>query len=277
MGTRNPPAWGILVFGLFLLIQGSPLVAAGSATRHVAVGGGSVAEAALELASMAGTIDGGLSGTAGRVASATFGATDASQLLFGPEDLATSPLLLLHDPFSISVRLLTSLFLVICLILVLSWFLQKRSGLQQSVYGRVLGVLPLNPRGSVFLVDILGRVFALGVTDQQVSLLFEVTDKTTTDALRLQSPTSTVPGLDRMFAFLRRGRTAEEAPPVESDFAGYIEKARENIQQMDRIRVRREEPPAEAGRRPPPPPEPSGPPSGSPPSSPPPDRTKPLL
>ena len=53
--------------------------------------------------------------------------------------------------------------------------------------GRVLENLALGPRMSVCLVEMADRVFLLGVTEQNVTLLSEITDEEEIDRLRRQS------------------------------------------------------------------------------------------
>ena len=99
----------------------------------------------------------------------TLAATDS--WLFSPAEIATSPLFLASDPISTSLRLVSSLFVVILLIFGLSWFLQRRVGLGSSVFGKTLGVIPIDSRRFVYLMEILGRVYILGVTETQISLI----------------------------------------------------------------------------------------------------------
>ena len=64
------------------------------------------------------------------------------------------------------------------------------------------------------LVDIMGKVLILGVTETNINLLCELTDKDTLDALRLQNDQPS-PGIERLFAFLNR-KNEEPVPTQKS-------------------------------------------------------------
>ncbi|MBR0103208.1 MAG: flagellar biosynthetic protein FliO, partial [Selenomonadaceae bacterium] len=53
--------------------------------------------------------------------------------------------------------------------------------------GRILENLPLGPNRSVCTVEMGGRVFLLGVTDHNINLLGEITDKELIEHLHAQS------------------------------------------------------------------------------------------
>ncbi len=105
------------------------------------------------------------------------------------------------DPMGVSLRILSSLFAVIILAFGISWFIQKRGGLGGNVFGKVLGILPLDNRRMLYIVDVMGRVLILGVTETNINLLGELTDKDTLDSLRLQDNQPS-PGMEKLFSFL---------------------------------------------------------------------------
>jgi len=173
-------------------------------------------------------------------------ATDA--LLFLPsETAASSPFLTAPDPFTTSLSILTSLALVVGLIFVISWFLQRRQGLSGSACGRTLGILPIDGRRFVYIVDVMGRILVLGVTEHHISMLCEITDRAMIDSLRIQpGGAPTIPGLDKVFAFLKSNRLKtspgedESAEPRDGkSFADHTERAQQQIRKMEEMIIRR--------------------------------------
>ncbi|MBF0500771.1 MAG: FliO/MopB family protein [Candidatus Riflebacteria bacterium] len=168
-----------------------------------------------------------------------------ADLLFPPNEVATSPGAMLSDPFSIVLRLITSLAIVIGLVFALAWLLQKRGGLYRSVFGRTLGILPLDNRRFIYLVDVMGRILVLGVTEQQINLLCEISDKATIDALRIQTNTTATPGLERLFGFLRRGGqmgpedSTDESEVGTSNFSAHTQNAQAQIRQVEKLMFQR--------------------------------------
>ncbi len=116
------------------------------------------------------------------------------------------------DPLGTSLRIISSLFGVIILAFGISWFIQKKTGLGGNVFGKVIGILPLDNRRMIYIVDIMGRVLILGVTEANINLLGELTDKDTLDSLRLQYDQPS-PGMEKLFSFLRSGKAAFSSQP----------------------------------------------------------------
>jgi flagellar biogenesis protein FliO len=162
------------------------------------------------------------------------------ELLFLPGELNASAPYIIPDPFSTSVQVLTSLIIVLLLLFGLSWVLQRRLGLQRSVFGRVLGIVPLDGKRFMYIVDVMGKVLVLGVTEYQVSLLTEIDDKTVIDALRLQNETPAMPSLEKLFPFLRRKMAAGEGDVPETDLAARTEMTRQQREQIEGLLIRRE-------------------------------------
>lgn len=177
-------------------------------------------------------------------------ATD-SFLFLPAESTATSPFLTAPDPLSTTLSILTSLALVVVLIFGVAWLLQKRHGLAGSACGRTLGVLPIDSRRFIYIVDVMGRVLVLGVTEQNISMLCEIEDRALIDSLRIQSGgASTIPGLDKVFAFLKRNpskpvstdEAAQDVQQGEMPFAEHTRKAQERIRKMEDMIIRRTDP-----------------------------------
>lgn len=163
-------------------------------------------------------------------------ATDS--LLFSPADFATSPVFLVHDPLSTTIRLVSSLLLVLALIFAVSWLIQRKVGLGSSNFGKVLGIMPLDSKRFIYVVDILNRLLVLGVTEQQISLLCEITDKATIDALRLTGQSNTTPGIENLFGFLKHKRGEEITP---EELAKHTETAQNNRQKIQDLLLRKQQ------------------------------------
>lgn len=106
------------------------------------------------------------------------------------------------DSASTFLRIIVSLGIVIALAFSASWFLQKKSGISGNSLGKVIGILPIGNRKFIYIVDIVGKVLILGVTDSNINSLGEVTDKHMLDSLRLESNSPSIPGIEKIFSFL---------------------------------------------------------------------------
>ena len=88
---------------------------------------------------------------------------------------------------------LVSLFAVFAVVLVMAYFAARFIGgrfnaaRMSASGGRVLENLPLGPNRSVCTVEMAGRVFLLGVTDHNINLLGEITDRDLIEHLHAQS------------------------------------------------------------------------------------------
>lgn len=88
---------------------------------------------------------------------------------------------------------LLSLVAVFGVVLVMAYFAARFIGGRFNAArlgasgGRILENLPLGPNRSVCTVEIAGRVFLLGVTDHNINLLGEITDKDLIERLHAQA------------------------------------------------------------------------------------------
>lgn len=88
---------------------------------------------------------------------------------------------------------LFSLLVVFAVVLIMAYFAAKFIGGRYNAArisasgGRVLENLPLGANRSVCTVEMAGRVFLLGVTDHNISLLGEITDKDLIEHLHAQT------------------------------------------------------------------------------------------
>ena len=88
---------------------------------------------------------------------------------------------------------LFSLFAVFAVVLVMAYFAARFIGGRFNAArmsaggGRILENLPLGPNRSVCTVEMAGRVFLLGVTDHNINLLGEITDKDLIEHLHEQA------------------------------------------------------------------------------------------
>ena len=88
---------------------------------------------------------------------------------------------------------LLSLFAVFGVVLVMAYFAARFIGgrfnaaRMSASGGRILENLPLGPNRSVCTVEMAGRGFLLGVTDHNINLLGEITDRDLIEHLHAQS------------------------------------------------------------------------------------------
>lgn len=87
---------------------------------------------------------------------------------------------------------LLSLLAVFAFVVILAYLAARLMGgrFQRNLSGnggRVLDTLPLGPKMSVSLVEVADRVFLLGVTEQSITLLSEITDEGEIERLHRQS------------------------------------------------------------------------------------------
>ncbi|MBR4695284.1 MAG: flagellar biosynthetic protein FliO [Selenomonadaceae bacterium] len=92
---------------------------------------------------------------------------------------------------------LISLLAIFAFVVVLAYFAARFMGGHFSSSlsgngGRLLESLPLGPKMSVCLVEMADRVFLLGVTEHNITLLSEITDEEEIERLRRQSLTHAV-------------------------------------------------------------------------------------
>jgi flagellar biogenesis protein FliO len=167
---------------------------------------------------------------------------------FLPEQpgVATIPFLLPStDPFATSLRVISALFAVIIIALILSWFIQRRGVFGGNVFGKVIGILPLDNRRVIYLVDVVGRILVLGVTETNINLLCEISDKNTIDSLRLQGETPTIPGMEKLFSFLKKTNSDSADPGPEAEAISDLglksatEKNHERLQKLNKLLIKR--------------------------------------
>ena len=130
---------------------------------------------------------------------------DGSRPLFSNRtSSSTNRILPESGGLSATFSLIISLFGIIVLALAASWFIQKKTGLGANNFGKVLGIVPLDNKRLIYIVDVMGKMLVLGVTESNINLLTEITDKDTIDAYRLKYGQSVTPGLDKLFPFLNK-------------------------------------------------------------------------
>ncbi len=138
-------------------------------------------------------------------------------------------------------KILTSLAVVVGIFLATSWLLQNKARLGSASFGKILGILPLDNRRFLCLVDVMGKVLVIGVTEHHISLLTEITDKAMIDGLRLQMQNSSIPGLERIFGFLRKNpdNKDQEIPEVSDSFARHTQKAQQQLKSIENLLIRK--------------------------------------
>lgn len=123
---------------------------------------------------------------------------------------------------SATFSLIISLLGIIILALAASWFIQKKTGIGANNFGKVLGIVPLDNKRLIYIVDVMGKMLVLGVTESNISFLTEITDKDTIDAYRLKYGQSVTPGLDKLFPFMKKDNEEQNDDSNLSDEASKI-------------------------------------------------------
>ena len=118
----------------------------------------------------------------------------------------------ISNPITTTLSVIASLIGLIIVALGLSWFIQKKSGFGSNDFGKTLGIIPLDGKHYLYIVDVMGRMLVLGVTDSNINLLTEITDKDTIDAFRLKYGQSRTPYIDKLFPFIAKQEDAANFP-----------------------------------------------------------------
>ena len=143
------------------------------------------------------------------------------------------------NSFTATFSLFTSLIGIIILALAASWYIQKKTGLTANNFGKVLGIVPLDTKRFIYIVDVMGKMLVLGVTEQNITFLTEITDKDTIDAYRLKYGQSVTPGLDKLFPFLKKDN--EESKSSDESLKLMAEKSTKEIKsEIEENRKKRE-------------------------------------
>jgi flagellar protein FliO/FliZ len=185
------------------------------------------------------------------IATASNGLSNSEPLFLEEQTVASVPFMPDTDPFAASLRIITALIIVIILAFAVSWFIQKKGIFTNNVFGRVIGIIPLDNRRFIYMVDVVGRILVLGVTEQNINLLCEVTDKDTIDSLRLQNECKPMPGMEKLFSFLKkqRGNDPEKINSFEefkeANFKSQTLKNQEKLKKINNLLVKRNRPPKE--------------------------------
>ena len=166
------------------------------------------------------------------------------EIILSEEDFAPPqpPHLPTTDSFANILRVITSLFIIIAIAFALSWFLQKKGGFGKNIYGKVLGILPLDNKRFVYLVDIMGKILILGVTEQNINLLGEITDKDTVDSLRFENSSAKVAGMDKFFSFLKKDEQAQQSSETDftaNDLSNQNARNKERLRKINELLVKR--------------------------------------
>ena len=119
-----------------------------------------------------------------------FGDIEAAGYLEGYEEVDPKPT---GISWWSTLAYLFSLCAVFAVVLVMAYFAARFVGgrfnaaRMSASGGRILENLPLGPNRSVCTVEMAGRVFLLGVTEHNINLLGEITDKDLIENLRTQA------------------------------------------------------------------------------------------
>lgn len=166
-----------------------------------------------------------------------------ADLFFEDSDYQTAspPVFAAYDPYEVVLRIVTSLAIIIIIAFGLSWFLQKKAGIGKNIYGSVLGVLPLDNKRCIYIVDIMGKILILGVTEHNINHLGEITDQNTINSLRIENSSTSMPGMDKLFSFLKKQRhnsiiEDEEQTTQKSSLKTEIEARNHTLKNEERLK-----------------------------------------
>jgi len=102
-------------------------------------------------------------------------------------EVTQSPFLNNSQEFTdIAVKSFASLILVIILILIIYFLLSKhKKMIQSSENFKILDFMILEPKKTLYLMDIYGKILIVATTEQNINIITEITDKNKCDSLRL--------------------------------------------------------------------------------------------
>jgi flagellar protein FliO/FliZ len=108
-------------------------------------------------------------------------------------------------------KMLSAPALVLGLMVVAMFFLRKfmsktGGGVESDELVKIVSTRYLGPKSSIVILDVLGRVVVVGVTNQQISLLTEIDDRESLDRLKtLRGRRSQSPALiDQLTLYKRK-------------------------------------------------------------------------
>ncbi|MZP30545.1 hypothetical protein GTO91_12560 [Heliobacterium undosum] len=140
------------------------------------------------------------------------------------------------------IRLFGTLFLVgITGWVVVKFWKRKQQTAGQGNWMAVLDQVSLAPNKNLFVTDIAGKVFVIGVTDHSIQPIMEITDAQVIEALRQvqeedrQAPPAAL-GLDFLSGLLGKGNRQSDSEP------SFHAEMTKQIQRLNALRERRREP-----------------------------------
>ena len=91
--------------------------------------------------------------------------------------------------FLTTIAYILSLVVSFAIVIALAYFVSRLIGLKMgrlSRYGdnRVLSVLPLGPNKAIYVVEVAGRYFILGVTERNISVITEIVSQEEIDKIK---------------------------------------------------------------------------------------------
>ena len=108
----------------------------------------------------------------------------------------------------------------------------------------VLAVVPIGQNKFLQVIDVAGRVMVIGVADNTINLITEITDRDDVDRIRLLSSKSTPvrPGGFQEFITAQIGRLFKPkgAVPVEPDAVHHAHQNENDIDRLEYLRRQRE-------------------------------------
>ncbi|HOD35788.1 MAG TPA: flagellar biosynthetic protein FliO [Syntrophales bacterium] len=87
-------------------------------------------------------------------------------------------------------KMMSALALVLGLMVVAMYVLKKfmnrtGGGIETDEFVKIVSTRYLGPKNSIVILDVLGRVIVVGISNQQISLLTEIDDRESLDRLQM--------------------------------------------------------------------------------------------
>lgn len=81
------------------------------------------------------------------------------------------------SPFSQAFSYLTYIALLIIIMFITSYILQKKGLIKRNAYGKVISIIPLDTKRIIYITEIIGKYYILGVTEHSINKIDEVSNE----------------------------------------------------------------------------------------------------
>lgn len=95
------------------------------------------------------------------------------------------------------------LFIIFCLILI-SYFIRQKTNKFWLLDGKIWGIMPINSKVQLYLVELYGKFVILGVSEYAVSVVLEITDKEIIDKIKLDRSINSANSILSFYKFFNK-------------------------------------------------------------------------